>query len=576
MQFYKKYILVLRKMVYDNNYYEIFKSGIHGDTNFMLFKIQLTKSRLPALSIYVMIISLLVSFVPASAATLEELTEAAEARKLLPIQTNNIENWPSGPAIGADSAILLEANTGVILYAKNIDKKQYPASTTKLMTALLAVENSSLNDMIYFSHEAVNSIESGSSNIGMDAGQALTLEQALYGIMVGSANEVANAIGEHVGGDMDAFADMMTAKASELGCKNTNFVNAHGLYHDNHYTTAYDMALIAGAFFRNELLTKISNTKSYHFTPTATQPDDFVKHNKHKLISGEIECDNVIGGKTGYTDICRQTLVTCAEKNGMKLICVILKEESPEQFNDTVKLFDYGFSNFQIVNVSENETSYIMENSSFFSTGNDVFGDSSPMLSLNKDSYLIMPKTTDFQSLTSEIAYLSDNDASIAEINYSYHGAFVGKATIDFATENRATYEFDHQIASVPADSSEIPVSSDAAESQFPEASENVSAIAGQEISNAARSSGDMSDSNEAGRIIFVNVKNVIFSILAVAAIAIIFFIIRAFIQSYHFNRRRYRRRNGRVRLFLRWIYGRRNTRKRKKKRRYSVKNLRF
>ncbi len=536
---------------------------------------QLKKIIRSLLLIYMIISTFLCSAVSVSAASLEELMEAAEARKSLPIQTNNIENWPSGPAIGADSAILIEADTGVILYAKNIDKKQYPASTTKLMTALLAVENSSLNDMVYFSHDAV-SIERGSSNIGMDVGQALTLEQALYGIMVGSANEVANAIGEHVGGDMDTFADMMTAKALELGCKNTNFVNAHGLYDDNHYTTAYDLALIASAFFRNELLIKISNTTSYHFTPTATQPDDFVTNNKHKLISGEIECENVIGGKTGYTDICRQTLVTCAEKNGMKLICVILKEESPEQFNDTVKLFDYGFSNFQIVNVSENETQYIMDNSSFFSTGNDVFGDSSPMLSLNQDSYLIMPKTTDFHNLTSEISYLLDDETSVAEINYSYHGAFVGKATIDFATENRATYEFDRQIVPGAADSPEITVSSDAAESQRTEAS--LGNAVDNNINETADSSNDLqvTEDNEAGRIIFVNVKNVIFSILAIAAIAIIFFIIRASVQNYHFNRRRYRRRHGRGRLFLRWFYGRRNTKKRKKRRQFDYKNSHY
>lgn len=519
---------------------------------------------------YIITCTVLNSFVPVSAASLEELMGEAEARKSLPIQTNNIDNWPSGPAIGADSAILMEANTGVILYAKNIDKKQYPASTTKLMTALLAVENATLNDMIPFSHNAVFSIERGSSNIGMDEGQALTLEQALYGIMVGSANEVANAIGEYVGGDLETFAKMMTAKASEIGCENTNFANAHGLYEDNHYTTAYDLSLIASAFFRNELLSKISNTDSYHFMPTPTQPDEFTTNNKHKLINGEIECDNVIGGKTGYTDVARQTLVTCAEKNGMKLVCVILKEESPEQFHDTVKLFDYGFSNFQIVNVAENETRYIMKNSSFFQTGNDVFGDSRPMLSLNQESYLILPKTTDFHSLSSEISYLADDEVSVAEINYSYHGAFVGKATIDFATENRASYEFDHQIAPDAADSSDIAVSSDAAESRFDTSvPENADTFVEDIVTEGAEASDntDLNQSNEAGRIIFVNVKNVILAILAIATITIIFFIIRASLLNYHFNRRRYRRRRVRGRIMHRRVVGRRNVSKRKKNR---------
>ncbi len=437
-------------------------------------------------------------------ATADELSEAAEARKLLPVQTNNIENWPAGPAIGAESAILLEANTGVILYAKNIDEKQFPASTTKIMTCLLAVEHANLNDIIPFSHKAVFSIERGSSNIGMDEGQSITLEQALYGIMVGSANEVANAVAEYVGGDMESFAEMMNEKATELGCKNTHFVNAHGLHADDHYTSAYDLATIASAFFRNELLSKVANTASYHFEPTATQPDEFTIRNKHKLISGEIKCENIIGGKTGYTDIARQTLVTCAEKNGMKLVCVIMKEESPEQFNDTVKLFDYGFSNFTVANVSENETQYTIENASFFQTGNDVFGNSKPILSLNKSSYLIMPKTADFKNLTSEISYHTENELSVADINYTYHGAFVGKATIDLAAENRSTYEFDHQL------SEETPISSE----------------------------------TEDEKIVFVNIKKVIITIIVFAALITLFFIVRSYIKNYHFARRRYRRRS--------------------------------
>lgn len=185
----------------------------------------------------------------APASTEEALTEAEE-RKSLPIQSNHTENWPAGPAIGAQSAILLEANTGVILYAKNIDEKAYPASTTKLMTCLLAAENCELNEMITFSHDAVFSLGPGSSNIGIDEGQAMTMEECFYGILVASANEVANAVAEHIAGSMDAFADMMNERAASLGCKNTHFVNAHGLHDENHYTSAYDLAIIARAFFK--------------------------------------------------------------------------------------------------------------------------------------------------------------------------------------------------------------------------------------------------------------------------------------------------------------------------------------
>ena len=190
----------------------------------------------------------------AAPVTGEDYQAEAEERKALPVQTNEIENWPAGPAIGAQSAILLEANTGVLLYAKNIDEKLYPASTTKLMTCLLAAENSTMDEMVTFSHDAVFSIEPGSSHIGIDENESMPMEECLYGILTGSANEVANAVAEHIAGSMEDFAKMMNEKAAELGCKNTHFVNAHGLHDENHYTSAYDLALIAKAFFQNELL----------------------------------------------------------------------------------------------------------------------------------------------------------------------------------------------------------------------------------------------------------------------------------------------------------------------------------
>ena len=192
--------------------------------------------------------------VNAAPSSLEELQAQQEERMNLPVQSNQTEDWPEGPAIGAEGAILLEANTGVILYAKNIHEKLYPASTTKLMTCLLAAENSSMDEIVTFSRDAVFSIEQGSSNIGIDAGQAMPMEECLYGILVASANEVAAAVAEHVAGSREAFIDMMNEKAVELGCMDTHFVNPHGLFDEQHYTTAYDLALIAKAFFQNELL----------------------------------------------------------------------------------------------------------------------------------------------------------------------------------------------------------------------------------------------------------------------------------------------------------------------------------
>lgn len=434
----------------------------------------------------------------------------AEERKSLTVQSNQIENWPEGPAIGAQAAILLEANTGIVLYAKNIHEKLYPASTTKLMTCLIAADNSSMDEMVTFSNEAVFSIETGSSNMGIDVGQSLPMEECLYGILVASANEVANAVAEHVAGSMDDFADMMNEKAAELGCRDTHFVNAHGLFDENHYTSAYDLAIIAKAFFQNEQLSRLGNTVSHHFEATATQPDDFIVRNKHKLITGEISYSGIKGGKTGYTDEARQTLVTCAEKNNMKLICVILKEETPEQFNDTVKLLDYGFTNFAATNISENETKYNIKNSRFFHTSYDIFGNSSPLIQLNRNSYLILPKTADFADLTSEISYDTADDDEIAEINYYYHNIYLGTATVDLVKENHLSYDFDSE-----------PVTSGSGENE-PEAS----------------GTGEK-------QIIFINIKTVLIAVLIIAALLIIISIIRDILINYSFlGSRKIRRRS--------------------------------
>ena len=438
-------------------------------------------------------------------ATLEELQAAAEARKSLPIQTNEIDNWPVGPAISAESAILMDANTGVILYAKDIHKKSYPASTTKLLTCLIAMERGDLDDMVAFSHDAVFSVPVGSSNMGMDVGESITLEQSLYGILVGSANEVANAVGEYVSGSIDEFVSDMNERATELGCTNSHFANTNGLPDNDHYTTAYDLALIASAFYQNEMLCKIDNTARYHFEPTATQPDDFFLKNKHQLISGEITYDGILGGKTGYTDAARQTLVTCAERNGMKLVCVVFKEESPTQFTDTVELFDYGFNNFQVMNISENEKRYQIELSGFLQTGNDIFGSSKPILSIDSDSYVIIPNTISFEDLDTNIDYSTSNENRIAKISYSYHDTYVGSAYLNLASDAASTYEFDTNIETTDV--------------------------------SVERVEPDSSDANT----IFINVKKVLIGILLFAGIVIVLFIVRAIIMN---NRNARRRRN--------------------------------
>lgn len=446
------------------------------------------------------------------AAGYEDLMEAMENRKSLPIQSNEIENWPDGPLVGAESAIVIEANTGIVLYSKNIHEKLYPASTTKILTCLIAAENSSLDEIVSFSNHAVFSIERGSSNMGMDVGQSITMEECLYGILVGSANEVANAVAEHIGGSTENFAEMMNQKAAELGCQDSHFANANGLHNDNHYTSAYDLSLIAREFFQNELLTKISGTPTQHFEPSENQPDDFILRTHHRLVTQEYPYEGIIGGKTGYTDKARQTLVTCAERNGMKLICVVMKEESPNQFTDTIDLLNYGFNNFEVVNVSENETEFNIDNADFFQSNNDIFGNSKPILSLNKGSYLILPKTAVFEDTVSAISYDVEEEHQIARIDYTYNGVYVGNASVDITADAASSYDFDSSIEEIPEKEEVIP-------------EEN---------------------------IIFVNIKKILLFILIGAGVLILFFIIKSLLQNYSFSKRR-RRSHSRRRRKDKW-----------------------
>ncbi|MDD6810366.1 MAG: D-alanyl-D-alanine carboxypeptidase [Lachnospiraceae bacterium] len=450
-------------------------------------------------------------------ATLNDLNAEAEARKLLPIQSNEIENWPAGPEISAESAILMDADTGIILYAKNIHEKLYPASTTKILTCLLAMENGNLDDMVTFSHEAVFTVPRDGSNMGMDVNEAITLEQCLYGIMVGSANEAANAVAEYVGGTIDNFVSMMNDRAAELGCTDSHFVNTNGLFDENHYTSTYDLALISCQFFQNEMLCKISNTARYHFEPTATQPDDFYLNNKHQLINNEISYEGIIGGKTGYTNEARQTLVTCAEQNGMKLICIVFKEESPTQFTDTIELFDYGFQNFQVLNISENEEKYNIDNVNFFQSDTDIFGNSKPILSIDTNSYVIVPNMADFSNLDSSIDYNASGDNHVARINYTYNGTYVGCAYVNLAKDTASTYQFEK--ASTEKENTSMDTTIDSS------------------------SMNDTEDSSE-NKAIFINIKKVLIAVLLFALVVICMFIIRAFIINNNYSRRRKNRVN--------------------------------
>lgn len=262
------------------------------------------------------------------------------------------------PTVEAASAILIDAATGEILFEKNSQEKQYPASITKLMTVLLALEKGDLTDTVTFSHDAVFGIEFGSSHIALQEGEEITLEQALYAIMIRSANEACLGVAEYISGSKEEFAKLMTQRAKELGCKNTNFLNPNGLHDVNHYTTAYDMSLIAKELLKfGDTFKTIMATTYYELLPTNKQTETRYLHGQHQMIKPPsiYAYDGCEGGKTGFTNEAQNTLVTYAKRENTELIAVVLKCSGAGHYVDTRALFDYGFANYETASLFSKE-----------------------------------------------------------------------------------------------------------------------------------------------------------------------------------------------------------------------------
>lgn len=248
------------------------------------------------------------------------------------------------PEIAAQGAVLYDATHKTFLFEKNADTKYYPASITKLMTALLTAESCGLEGTVTFSEAAVSNLESGAVTLKMQAGETLSVKDCMYGLMLKSANEIANGLAEHVSGSISAFTKKMNERAKALGCTNTNFANANGLNNAEHVTTAHDMALIAAEAYQNEIIRKVTSTLTYDFPATKAVNSVRKLTMGHKMLdpANAEYYPGIVGGKTGFTSLAGNTLVTCVEKDGTRLIAVILKS-SQTHYADTRKLLDYGF-----------------------------------------------------------------------------------------------------------------------------------------------------------------------------------------------------------------------------------------
>lgn len=260
--------------------------------------------------------------------------------------------------LDAKSAILIDNRTNKILYEKNINQKMYPASTTKIVTAILTLENSNLSDKVTASYNAVMSIPDGYSKADIQIGEVLTIEQLLEILLVYSGNDAANVLAEHIGGSIDSFVSMMNTKVHDLGLENTNFTNTYGKHDENHYTTAYDLAKIMQYCLKNESFRNLAGKASCAIPATNMHKPRLYKSTNELIIpNSNFYYLNLTAGKTGFTTNAGECLVSSSYKDDLELICVVLgcSKNSNNRFTESKKIYDYGYENYLIKNI-------IMEN----------------------------------------------------------------------------------------------------------------------------------------------------------------------------------------------------------------------
>lgn len=264
------------------------------------------------------------------------------------VTTNGIQGWPQASDISSTAAIVMETSTNTVLYSKNADQALYPASAVKVMTCLMALENSSLDDQVTMTATGVSGVTDGGANISAQLDEVFTMEQCLYAIMVASANDIALQVAEHISGSVEDFVAAMNTRAQELGCTNTVFTNPTGLPDENQHTTAHDMALIMEAAMTNDTFRTIAQTTSYTIPATNVSGGDRVLTNNFTMINSSSDSyyEPCIGGKEGYTEASGSTLVCEASKNNMKLVCVVLNGASGVTDDEAIALLNYGFDNF--------------------------------------------------------------------------------------------------------------------------------------------------------------------------------------------------------------------------------------
>lgn len=309
----------------------------------------------------------------------------------------------------AEGAILIDMDCDEILYEKNAHEKLYPASTTKIMTAILAIENGNMQDMVTVDEEVISLTEG--AHIALDYDEEVLLEDLLNAMLIASGNDAALSLGKHVGGSLDNFVKMMNDKAKELGAINTHFVNPNGLHEDEHYSTAYDLSLITKYAMENETFREIVKKSSYVIDPTNKKDEARYLYNTNKFLYGNgkmdldgkivpIEYEGISGVKTGTTSHAKSCLVSFANRSGRNLLSVVLKSSNPGVYADTTKLLNHGFNDFEKsivaqanefvdnINIENGELPYvsaILDESLFYSLKESDLSKVEKIVNLKKD-----------------------------------------------------------------------------------------------------------------------------------------------------------------------------------------------
>lgn len=344
--------------------------------------------------------------------------------------------WPSDTGVMADFGIVMDVDSGAVLFGQQIHVTSPPASITKLLTALVVAEHASMDEIVEFSHDAVYNVESGSGNkMSLEEGDKLSVEDCLYLLILQSSNQAANALAEHVAGSREAFADMMNEKAASLGCQDgTYFANPSGLNDDAQKVSAYDMALISIAAFENEKVLEISSSKFHEIPATINNPEGVGFRMEHRILmadstDGTYYCEGAVAGKIGYTSLAGNTLVTYAARDGRRLVSVILKGSQPQYYIDGKNLLNFGFRSFVNFGIAENET--LLQGIEQIEIDGVSYEVSD--LAIEEEGVITLPNGGQFTDASRSLDTDIPQDApagSVAILQYTYNDRKVGAAYI--------------------------------------------------------------------------------------------------------------------------------------------------